>query len=246
MYSNITCADIVNINWRDGNECDLNIGDTIAIWQISISANILAVNDLAELLSADEHARAGRYHHQKDRERFIISRGVLRILLGRYLKIPAAEIVFETGANKKPFVKIAEIADLHYNTTHSGNYILIAIATTPVGIDVENLEPLFPYRDILEHSFSAAEIAYINETAAPLETFYTLWTRKEALLKATAKGIDDDMKLVPCLTGEHITEHKIIGSAQNWFVNSFNLNENYTCGLASHTMSLKFWSFTLS
>jgi 4'-phosphopantetheinyl transferase len=245
MTSNITCADILNINWRDADACDFNMGNTINVWRIAISSNVLAVNDLSELLSADEQARANRYHQQKDRERFIISRGALRILLGLYLKMPPAEIVFETGTSKKPFVRPADLADLHYNTTHSGNYILIGVANTPVGIDIENLEQLFPYQDILEHSFSASEITLINQSVSPLETFYTLWTRKEALLKATAKGIDDDMKHVPCLDGEHTIQNSIIRSNENWFVSSFDVDTDYTGSIATLTKDIKFGTFRL-
>jgi len=243
MHSNITCSNILDINWHNGNDCDFNIDGAVNVWQISITSNILAVNDFLELLSADERARASRYYQQKDRERFIISRGVLRVLLGWYLKISATEIVFEIGINKKPFVKSTDDTVLHYNTTHSGDYILIAIAALPVGVDAENMEPLFPYQEILEHSFNPDEIAYINQSDTSIETFYTLWTRKEALLKATAKGIDDNMKFVPCIDGKYNIESSLIGSNQNWFVSSFNINHSYIGSVATLIGDIKFWTF---
>jgi len=243
MYSTITCAHSANINWLNGDDHDFKMDSAVDVWQISITSNILAVNDFLELLGADERTRANRYYQQKDRERFIISRGALRILLAKYLKTPAADIVFEIGVNKKPFVKNTNGTELHYNTSHSGDYILIAIAELPVGVDVENMEPLFPYQDILEHSFNPDEMAYINQSGTPLETFYTLWTRKEALLKATAKGIDDAMRLVPCIDGEHIVGSSIIQSNKNWFVNSFDIDTNYTGSIATLTMNIKFRTF---
>lgn len=243
MQSTITCAEIFNPDWHNGNDCDFNIGQAADVWQISITSNILAINDFLALLSADERARASRYYQQKDRERFIISRGVLRVLLARYLKMQAAEIVFKIGVNKKPFVKSADGTELHYNASHSGDYVLIAIAALPVGVDVENMEPLFPYQEILEHSFNPDEITYIDQSVTQLETFYTLWTRKEALLKATAKGIDDDMKLVPCLDGEHMVSASIIQSSQNWFVSSFNINHSYIGSVATLTGDIKLWTF---
>lgn len=243
MHSNITCTNISAINLHSESDCDFNIGAEANVWQISITAHILAVNDFVELLSADERARADRYYQQKDRERFIISRGALRILMSNYLKIPAAEVVFKIGINKKPFVESCNGTELHYNTSHSGDYILIIIASLPVGVDVESMEPLFPYQDILEYSFNPDEITYINQSEIPIETFYTLWTRKEALLKATAKGIDDDIKLVPCINGEHSVESSIIGSGQNWFVSSFNINDGYTGSIASLTKDIEFRVF---
>lgn len=242
----ISIGNIEQVDWRNETDCDFTLNSHVHVWQIPLDLNILAINDLAELLSADEHSRAGRYHQQADRERFMISRGALRMILGRYLKTLPANIVFEPGVNKKPFVKNAADISLHYNTSHSGNYVLIAVADTPVGIDVENLEPLFPYWDITEHSFSPPELAVIEQSADKLKTFYTLWTRKEALLKATAKGIDDDIKLIPSTEGEHTAESSIIASTQNWIVNSFEPDINYTCSLASHTSKILFWCFRLT
>lgn len=243
MHPTIQISDMGQVDWHDESDCNFNLNGAVHVWQIAISLNILAINDFTELLSADERDRAGRYYQQADRERFVISRGALRILLGRYLDIPSADITFENGTNKKPAVKNITDINIHYNTTHSGNYILIAIAATSVGIDIENLEPLFPYTDILEHSFSGHEIAFIDEAAHKLETFYTLWTRKEALLKATAKGIDDDIKQVPCMDGRHNIAHSIIMSDQNWMINSFKLDEAYVCSLAAATNNASFWRF---
>ncbi|OCX50254.1 hypothetical protein BEL04_23375 [Mucilaginibacter sp. PPCGB 2223] len=205
---------------------------SVDVWRIAISKNILAVNDMQALLSDDEHQRATRYYQQTDRERFIISRGALRMLLGRYLNTHARAIVFEIGADKKPFVKNGARRDIHYNTAHSGDYILIAIAKEPVGVDVECLEPMFPYQDILRHSFGHDEINCIAGSTDPLKIFYTLWTRKEALLKATGKGIDDDMKHIPCTDGRHSVANSLIRSDNNWLITSFDVDKNYVGALA--------------
>ncbi|WP_448701606.1 4'-phosphopantetheinyl transferase family protein [Mucilaginibacter sp. AW1-3] len=240
----ITCVHINPINWVDSAECELN-SDEVNVWKISIPKWIVAINDLKELLSKDEHTRAGRYHYPNDHERFVVSRGALRILLSRYLKTDAKTIVFESGPNRKPFVKNTGGLDIHYNTTHSGDDVLIAIAAMPVGIDVENLEPMFPYQDILEHTFNRQEISVIDESENPLETFYRLWTRKEALLKATGKGIDDDMKLIPCTDGQHRIDRALIGSDANWFVNSFIVDGSYSGSVAAGTNNINFVNFEL-
>src|ERR1700748_1271257 len=104
MNSEIDCAYISNLTVNNGIDHCFVIGNTIDVWQISISQNQHAINNYKSLLSADELARAGRYLQQKDRERFITSRAALRILLGKYLNIPATEVTFHLGENKKPFV----------------------------------------------------------------------------------------------------------------------------------------------
>jgi 4'-phosphopantetheinyl transferase len=232
MNSEIDCAYISNITVNNCIHHSFVIGNAIDAWQISISQNLHAINDYKSLLSADELARAGRYLQQKDRERFITSRAALRILLGKYLKIPAAELVFHLGENKKPFVKSNNNIDIHYNVSHSGDYILIAVAGSAVGADIEKINPEFSYIDILEQVFSLYEITHIQHSANPVETFYRLWTRKEALLKATSKGIDDAIKQVSCLDGYHIVDIAVTGAPGHWFITSFNVDNDYVGSIA--------------
>ena len=52
---------------------------------------------LATLLSADERERAGRFVFDRDRDRYVVGRGSLRMLLGRYLKTPPAQLRFTFG-----------------------------------------------------------------------------------------------------------------------------------------------------
>jgi len=175
------------------------------------------------ILAPDEIERAGRYHQEKDQLRFIISRGMLRLLLGKYLNQKPINIHLEIGANKKPFVQNRRGDDLHYNVSHSGDLILIAVSNSEVGIDIEKINDSFSYKEILPHNFSDEEILFIKKP----EDFYLLWTRKEALLKATAKGIDDDLPLIPSLDGTHHVNSEIIGSEKNWNVNSFHIGDGY-------------------
>ena len=58
--------------------------------------------------------------------------------------------------------------------------------------------------------------------------FYTLWTRKEAFVKALGKGIDDDFKYMPCLDGQHDISATVLNETENWQVYSFNFAEDYS------------------
>jgi len=246
MQSTITCRQIGTVTWENKTDYIFDACDSIHVWKIIISENIPAINNMQALLSDDELKRAGRYHQQNDRERFIISRGALRVLLGRYLNLDARAIVFKAGVDKKPFVQNAAETNIHYNTTHSGNYVLIAVGQTPVGIDIENQEPMFQYQGILTHSFSEPEITYIEQAENPLKTFYTLWTRKEALLKATGKGIDDDMKRIPSIDGKHAVAGSLIKSDKDWFANGFEIDECYAGTIAATIEHVKFINLELS
>lgn len=210
---------------------------------MNISSNVLHIEYFEGLLSADEHQRANRYHHQKDKQRFIIARATLRILLGRYLKADAKQIIFEVGHNKKPYVK--ENNNLHYNVSHSGNYILIALSNSELGVDVEQPDPDMNYEEIMHVSYSKPEANHVKASADPLQVFYTLWTRKESLLKATGKGIDDALKFIPSIDDAHATMYNTIGSEKDWIVQSFQINSNHIGSIASQYLENTFWKFKL-
>jgi 4'-phosphopantetheinyl transferase len=221
----ITNRYLINVLWQDDALQELVINNyEVHIWRINISQNIKRLEQFEALLTAEETLRAGKYRQQKDTYRFIVSRGAQRIILGRYLNTPPAQLQFVLGDNKKPYLIGDSGEILHYNLSHSGDWIVLAIAKLPVGADVELVDPVFPFHDILEDNFSRAEADYIS--ASP-ERFFTLWTRKEAILKATGQGLGDHLKITPALDGEHSLDTSLTGADKNWQLNSFNISPDY-------------------
>jgi len=235
-----------DITWNDAATCNCQIGDQVDIYRIGIAANLSHLNNLSTLLNAAETARGKRYFQLNDKNRFIISRGALRIILGKYLNQQAAAIEFEMGLNKKPFVNNTNGVPVCYNVSHSGDWIVIAVAASEIGVDTELINHTFEFKDIIAEYFSPGEINYINGEQS-CERFFKLWTRKEALTKATAKGLDDGLKFIPGLDGDHSVRADMIGSAKDWTVSSFELYKNYVASVAgsAHANELRFWEITL-
>ncbi|RKR81215.1 4'-phosphopantetheinyl transferase [Mucilaginibacter gracilis] len=234
----ILIEDIENIEWVNADNNTFNLTTYNDVWRIFISSVISQMERFWSLLSAHERERANRYYREADKQRFIISRAVLRVLLGKYLNADPSLLSFKEGPNKKPYLN--GNATIHFNVSHSDDCILVAISETEIGVDVEQLDVNVHYTDIMDISFGPAEIAHVKQSAMPLHSFYTLWTRKEALLKATAKGIDDDIKQVPGLTGLHFVDNKIIGSANTSLVKSFNAGDTYMGSVAIVTKNCRF------
>lgn len=203
------------IYWQPETECSFQPEDTVDVWRIYIPSYKDQTAHFLNLLQPDEIVRANRYVQEKDRIRFIISRAALRVIVSRYINQPASDIVFGSGPNKKPFI---EGADFRYNVSHSANWVLIAIAKTDVGVDTEIIDASFKFQSILEDYFNPAEINFIDGNP---ENFFLLWTRKEALAKATAQGLDENLKHIPSLDGMHITNTNILKTDKNWLVKSF-------------------------
>jgi 4'-phosphopantetheinyl transferase len=229
------------ITWDDGDTCDFDLKEQADVWRINISSNLSMLESFLSILHPDEIARANRYYQTKDRNRFIISRGALRIILGKYLNKQPALIEFKTGINKKPYINTNHMR-LCYNISHSGDWILLGISDSEIGADTEQVNFTFNYKDVLQDNFSSAEIDHINQTSQ-VERFFMLWTRKEALTKATGKGLDNDLKLIPCLDGIHIAQSRTISSGEDWLISTFKLSGNYLASVANNIkiVTIRFW-----
>jgi len=148
---------------------------------------------LTDFLSPDELSRAGGFHADRDRRRFIIGRGALRSVLSRYLGVPPAALEFRYGPHGKPALSLEPgKRDLRFSVSHCRDRALYAVAQSrDVGIDVECVRADIPAEAIAARFFSAHETAGLR-TLPPADrprAFFRLWTRKEAFLKAQGTGL---------------------------------------------------------
>lgn len=229
----ITNKQISNAAWLNASACNFNHASGIDLWSVSISDNLSSLAELSGIVKQDEMERASRFYQQKDKDRHIISRAALRCILGRYTDKAPGDLEFELGLNKKPFLK-NNVAGIHFNISHSKNRLLLAVSWSAIGVDVEFVNPDFKFK-ILEDNFSSEEVAYIDETDS-LNRFYKIWTRKEAITKATAQGLDCDLRMLPGLDGDHYVNDGIIASEENWMISSFNIDENYIGSIAHNPL----------
>lgn len=235
---------IAPVNWENKVLCDHDLNNHIHIWQIDINEHLPHINKLQSVLTPDEITRANKYLRSTNRDKFIISRGSLRYILSGYLKCPPASIRFKLTKSSKPEIDNPSVSNFHFNLSDSADRVLVAIAASPVGIDVEMINPKFSYQSILNNNFSLHEAAYINSNDN-FKRFFLLWTRKEAILKATGIGLTDHLKLIPSLDGQHNIEGALLSTGNNWQLNSFEINGDYIATIATNVLknSLRFWDF---
>ena len=224
----VTCSTCQEVTWKEWS-ADA-VGSELAVFRINLADALPWLSPLRNLLTWDEVERALRYHRADDELRFSCTRALLRLLLARYTQQPAGQLQFVTGTNRKPALE--GLADWQFNVSHSGNWLLIAIGRAHVGVDLEWINPSFLFGDMLELSFSCAEQRHIESDADTRLGFYRLWTRKEALVKATGKGMDDEFDRIPSLPGTHHTTSQVTGQAGGWRVISFAVADDYLAAVA--------------
>ncbi|PYF76879.1 4'-phosphopantetheinyl transferase family protein [Pedobacter nutrimenti] len=169
--------------------------DSISIFRISARDYYSKISEnVTNVLSAEELFRSSRFFNKTDQERFISARYALRNLLSVFLLQKASDIQFKLLENNKP-----EVEGIEFNISHSQNEILIAIGTVSLGIDVEYIDPQFDMNMMLDSILTQQEADFVRSYEEKHLGFYTMWTRKEALLKATGEGLIDDLSCLSVL-----------------------------------------------
>jgi 4'-phosphopantetheinyl transferase len=162
----------------------------IHVWPLRIEAPDEVAVLYERVLVAEELNRAARLRFRTLRRSFVVTRGMLRVLLGRYLNQHPASIRFAYGLNGKP--KITSSAGIQFNLAHSHSMAVVAITShCPIGVDLEHIRPMPDMRDVAKHFLCAAEAAELM-SLLPSErerAFFRCWTRKEAYLKALGDGL---------------------------------------------------------
>jgi 4'-phosphopantetheinyl transferase len=170
----------------------IRIGEAeVHVWRAALDAGPAALRAVGATLSGPEQARAQEHAFDCDRTRFVLARGILRRLLGRYLSLPPEAVPIESGAFGKPRLA-AGFPDLRFNVSHSAGVAVIAVAQgREVGIDVERLDPARAWSPIADRFFSPAELAGLRELPPDryVRGFFDCWTRKEAYAKAIGRGL---------------------------------------------------------
>jgi 4'-phosphopantetheinyl transferase len=170
--------------------------DGPTVWQAWLTDDSTTQAYLASLLSSEERARMARFHLQEDQQRFLLGRGLLRLLVGAQLDMPAERVEFGYGQFGKPFaVSRPGVPTLHFNVSHSGKLVLLALSPVhEVGVDVEEVRRCQDWEAIARQVLSGDEHReWIRlDPEARLTAFFRAWTRHEAGLKAMGLGLADE------------------------------------------------------
>ena len=180
--------------------------NAVHLWRLDLQARARGVEKWKSILSADEKSRAARYHREIDRQYFIAARATLRQILGSYLQIDPAALTFAYSEKEKPSLGGSEAGSgIEFNISHSGAIALLAFARErEIGVDVEQIRRDFETARIAARFFSASEQKQLPALPEEQrsEAFFLCWTRKEAYIKATGKGLslplhEFDVSLAP-------------------------------------------------
>lgn len=167
--------------------------DYIDVWRTRIDLPEEEVNTYALTLSVEEQERAARFTFPDKYEEYVVSRGLLRRALAHVLKRAATDFQFEYTDSKKPYLlnKYAG-QSISFNISHSHGQALVAVSLQRnIGIDIEKIRADVEYEKLALRFFSEAEHRQLMQLPREerARSFFAIWTRKEAFVKAIGKGI---------------------------------------------------------
>jgi 4'-phosphopantetheinyl transferase len=161
----------------------MTVDDSCLVWWATV-ADYRAGHD--RLLSDVEVQRAGRLHRAEDRVRQRLGAVLLRLAAGSILGGPPERVRVErtcprcSAPHGRP---VLPGTGLHASITHSGDLVGLALTgVAPVGLDVERIAAV-------DLDGLAGIVLHPDERAPDGDSFFTYWTRKEAVVKATGDGL---------------------------------------------------------
>lgn len=199
-------------------------------WLIAFEDTAARAKKLVSLLSEDEKFRAQQFKFPELRERFIVGRGSLRQILGRYLHCPPENIEFTYGVYGKPLVE-----GISFNFSHTKEYALCGItrdAAIAIGVDLEAKDRSANILGLAQRFFHEAEYAYLEQAhkSKQQDIFIKLWTAKESFLKAQGIGLQGGLdRFQICLEPQ---PHILCPDQEDWSLKIFPLAEHHYGAIA--------------
>ncbi|MEO8622721.1 MAG: 4'-phosphopantetheinyl transferase superfamily protein [bacterium] len=228
--------------WRTKMDLPALGANELHVWRASLAALRPCEHAWGALLDASERERGARFYFDTDRVRHTISHGLLRRLLGHYTDTPPETLRFAAGEYGKPHLANHDEGRVVFNLSHSGDVVLLAFARScNVGVDVEcwtdRIDALEMER-MAQSVFSLHERTALSqlESSARRTAFYSIWSRKEAYIKATGLGVSrglDHFDVSAAPDEAHLlADRSADARAEMWALHDLELDPGYSAALA--------------
>lgn len=189
---------------------------------------------LLSFVDKDKQTRINRFVKNEDAQRTLIADILARQMICNKINLPPHKIEFSYNDYGKPYLKAN--STVHFNVTHSENWVVCAIDDKPLGIDIEHVKPIDSH--IAENFFSDEENRALDFTDddKKLEYFYDTWTLKESYVKALGKGLSIPLNSFVILKYDGFIILKSGLDKNKYYFRQYAIDRNYilsVCGINS-------------
>ena len=162
-----------------------------------------------QVLNANEQLQCQTFANPAVQKRFLLSRCLLHHGLSQLANRPPHQWSFIKNEHGKPELEPSQNQSdfkgcLHFNLSHSGNWIAFTFADVAVGVDIQDMKADVPCFKIAKRFFHISEIQKLESMKKfqQIDYFFKLWTLKEAYLKAVGTGLSGGLKSF-CIETSH-------------------------------------------
>lgn len=176
-------------------------------------------------VSLERQKKIHRYRLDKDKKTSLFAGLLLRYMLVETWPFLKDSLQFCLGQNGKPY--LADHPSCHFSISHSANVVAVAVAENPIGIDVEKTGRALD--SLAKRYYTPKEQDYIQNSDNPRESFYEIWTRKEAFIKMTGEGLCRPLDSFEVLEDSRY---------KSWMLHQLRTEESYAVSLCSEKYNL--------
>lgn len=185
-------------DWSEAGQRNVPRFGQVHVWLVCLNDERFDQKTCLGVLPEREQKRARKFTHPGAREEYVVSRALLRVLIGGYLDTDPLALKFGSGERGKPFLReIPGRSVPQFNMTHANGVALYAFSMDQaVGVDIERVDRKTRVERVSKRYFTEREsdaITNLNPECRK-EAFIRTWTCKEACLKWTGQGLAGGLK----------------------------------------------------
>lgn len=206
----------------------------VEIYGININES-LGMNNIQSLIkhiSPARRERAMRLYRIQDSYRSVLGEILVRYAICYKSGCLNKEIEMRFTTGQKP--KLLFPTDLFFNISHSGDWVVCALSSNTVGVDVEYMQKV--NLQIAKSFFSSSEYRFILNQDSEEEfqkRFYRVWTLKESYVKADGRGLLLPMKSFSILFDEDCIFVDTENRLKNCNFKTFQIGDDYIAAVCS-------------
>jgi len=217
----------------------------IDIWQIDLDR---PTTDKRSLLLSLDKEETERYQKRQNKlqSSYLLSHAACRQILAHYLKLTATEITYKKNQHGKPLLD--HKTPLNFNMSHSRDKAIVAVTShSTIGVDIEFSDKNTGWQKIVPRYFHPDEINYLFAQPKDLQkqTFFQIWTRKEAFIKAIGTGFATALASFSVIDEKISDQAAPSSNSNNWYRQDLEINSPYIASVVQNTQikKIRYYSY---
>lgn len=140
---------------------------------------------LLKYVQSEKQERVLKQKIKQNADNMLIGEILAKTVIKKTFDIDIAKQKFAYTEYGKPY--LLNFPDVHFNISHSGEYVACAVSDRPIGVDIQKIGEY--NSDVAKRVCNEEEFAQIENSSDKASKFAKLWTQKEAVLKMYGIGI---------------------------------------------------------